>query len=149
MSTSIELPFGTALVGQVENAFGAILEQQLSGTGLSAPQWITLTVAIRSGETVELGQLTRTVAGARKIRDAEARAYVEELAGAGLLAAPAERSGQITVTDAGRQLHARVQSAVVEVTNRLWGDLPADELTSAARVLNTVLARANDELHAA
>ncbi len=149
MSTSTEFPFGTALVGQVENAFGAILERQLSGTGLSAPQWITLTVAIRSGGTLERDQLTRRVAGARKVGDAEARACVDELTAAGLVAVPADRPAEITVTDAGRQLHAGVESAVIEITNRLWGDLPADELTSAARVLNTVLARANDELHAA
>jgi hypothetical protein len=35
---------------------------------------------------------------------------------------------------------------VGEITGRLWGDLPAEELDVAARVLSTVLKRATAEL---
>lgn len=40
----------------------------------------------------------------------------------------------------------RVQAAVVEITARLWGDLPRDDLATAGRVLGIVLSRANAEL---
>ena len=53
------------------------------------------------------------------------------------------------VTKAGQQLQTRIRTAVGEITERLWGDLPAEELTTAGRVLSTILARANEELASA
>jgi hypothetical protein len=53
---------------------------------------------------------------------------------------------QVVVTDEGRELHSRIHAAVSEITDRLWGDLPEEDLTRAAHVLGTVLVRANDEL---
>ncbi len=52
----------------------------------------------------------------------------------------------MTVTDAGRELQGRIRSTVAEITERMWGDLPAEDLEAAGRVLTTVLKRANDEL---
>ena len=46
----------------------------------------------------------------------------------------------------GRQLHGRVRTAVADIAQRLRGDLAAEDLATAARVLSTVLARANQEL---
>jgi hypothetical protein len=43
-------------------------------------------------------------------------------------------------------LHAQIRGAATEITARLWGDLPADDLDAAGRVLATVLDRANAEL---
>jgi hypothetical protein len=42
-----------------------------------------------------------------------------------------------------------VRTAVTQITERLWGDVPAEDLATAGRVLSTVLARANAELAAA
>ena len=39
------------------------------------------------------------------------------------------------VTDARRQLHGRIRAQVSEITERLWGDLPADNLATAGCVL--------------
>jgi hypothetical protein len=52
----------------------------------------------------------------------------------------------VTLTDAGRQLHGEVNTAVAGVTQRLWGDLAVEDLATAGRVLSTVLARAKQEL---
>jgi hypothetical protein len=77
---------------------------------------------------------------------AEAQARIDELAAA-QLRDPAEGDGSLAgVTDAGTQLHGRIRTAVVEITQRLWSDLPADDLGTAGRVLGTVLDRANAEL---
>jgi hypothetical protein len=138
--------FSTALVGQTETAFGAILDRQLAGTGLGTPQWIALTLAIVGGQSVERDQLVERIASARKVSESEARAYISELAAAQLLRLPDHEPGPVTVTDAGRQLHSRISSAVADITQRLWGDLTAEDLTTAGRVLSTVLARANQEL---
>jgi hypothetical protein len=86
------------------------------------------------------------VAGALKISHAEAQARISELAAAQLLDAPDGERGPVQVTDAGRQLHGRIRAAIAEITGRLWGDLPAEDLATAGRVLSIVTARANAQL---
>jgi DNA-binding MarR family transcriptional regulator len=54
----------------------------------------------------------------------------------------------VRLTDAGRQLYARVREGVAEVTAQMWGDLPDEDLATAGRVLGIVLERANAELAA-
>ena len=138
--------FGTQLIGQTEKALNAILDQQLAGTGVTEAQWVTLTIAVMSGGTMAPDQLVSHVAGALQISNAEARARIEELAVTQLLEPPKDDSSPVGVTDAGSHLHGRIRSGVAEITQRLWGDLPPDDLAAAARVLSTVLHRANDEL---
>jgi len=65
---------------------------------------------------------------------------------AGLLAAADGQTDAVRVTDAGQQFFTRVRAATNEVTQRLWGDLPTEDLATAGRVLSTVLARANQEM---
>jgi hypothetical protein len=136
--------FGTQTLGETEKALGGILRQQLSGTGLTEPLWVTLTIALAgtAGGPVDRDELAGRVAGVFKVADAEAQDHLAELAAAGLLADGAE----VTVTDAGRRLHARIRAEVAPITERLWGDLPAEDLATAARVLSTILERANAEL---
>lgn len=137
--------FGTPVLGQTENALNAILNRQLAGTGLTEPQWVTLTVA--SGGTVDRDQLVGQVAGALKISEDQAQAHIAELAAAELVQAP-DGGSPVKLTDAGQQLHGQIRTAVTQITQRLWGDLPAEDLATAGRVLSTVLARANAELAA-
>lgn len=138
--------FGTQIIGQTENALNAILDRQLAGTGLSEPQWVTLTIAVMSAESVDRARFISRVAGALKITDAEAQAQIDSLAAAQTLEVPESDGSPVSVTEAGRQLHARIRTAVAEITQRLWGDLPADDLATAGRVLGIVLERANAEL---
>jgi DNA-binding MarR family transcriptional regulator len=145
MSTSPS--FGTPVIGQTEKALQAILDRQLAGTGLTAPQWVTLTVA--SGGTVDRDQLVDRVAGALKVSEAEAQTHVSELAAAKLLQDPDGEASPVMLTEAGQRLHAQIRTAISQITQRLWGDLPAADLDAAGRVLSTVLARANAELAAA
>lgn len=144
MSTTTE--FGTQLIGRTEKALNAILERQLAGTGLTEAQWVTLTLAVRSGGTIDRTVFVTRVAGALKITGAEAQARIGELVGAQLLELPREDGTPVTATDQGRQLHARISTNVAAITQRLWGDLAAADLAIAARILGTVLERANAEL---
>jgi DNA-binding MarR family transcriptional regulator len=144
MSTSPT--FSTQLIGQTEKTLNAILGRLLAGTGLTEPQWVTLTLAVRSSGTADLIAFARRLADALKISDADARARIDELAAAGLLVVPDVAGSPVRVTDAGSQLHRRIRSAVVEITERMWGDVPPDDLAAAGRVLATVLERANAEL---
>jgi hypothetical protein len=110
------MSFGTQIIGQTENALNAILDRELDGTGLTEPQWVTLSIAVASGGSVESAALANRVATALKISDAQARKRIDELAAAGLLTAgtgaPAAR-----VTNAGNQLHGRVRAAITDITD--------------------------------
>jgi DNA-binding MarR family transcriptional regulator len=138
--------FSAQLLGQTEKAANAILDRLLAGPGLSEPQWITLAITAMSDGTLDRDQLIHHVAGALKVGDAEAQARVTELAVAELLHVSEDERAPVKLTDAGRQLHTRIRAEVTQITERLWGDLPAEDLATAGRILSTVLARANAEL---
>jgi len=146
---SITPTFGTPVIGQTEKALNAILHRQLAGTGLTEPQWVTLTLTVTSGGAIDRDQLVSRVAGALKVSEADAQAHVTELAAAQLLHAREGEGSPVKVTDAGQELHGQIRTAVTEITQRLWGDLPAEDLATAGRVLSTILERANAELTAA
>jgi hypothetical protein len=141
--------FGAQILGQTEKALNAILDRQLAGTGLTEPDWITLTLTAASGGTLGRDQLESRVAGALKVSPAMAQARIAALADAQLLQTGGGDEPQVTLTDAGRRLHGQIRGAVTEITERMWGDLPAGDLVTAGRVLSVVLARANAELGAA
>ena len=141
-------PFSTQVIGQAEKTLNAILQRQLAGTGLTEPQWITLTLTAASGGSIDRGQLAGRVGGALKVSEPDAQARIRELAAAQLLEAPADEESPVRLTDAGRQLFGRIRAAVTEITERLWGDLPAEDLATAGRVLSIVAERANAELAA-
>jgi hypothetical protein len=128
MSTTTPV-FGAQILGQTEKALNAILDRQLAGTGLTEPDWITLTLTAASGGTLGRDQLASQVARALKVTPATAQARIAGLADA--------------------QLHGQIRGAVTKITERMWGDLPAADLVTAGRVLSVVLARANAELGAA
>jgi DNA-binding MarR family transcriptional regulator len=138
--------FGTQLIGQTEKTLNAILDRELAGTNLTEPQWVALTLAVMSGDAIDGNQFLTSVSAALKVSRPEAQARLAELVDAQLLDPPTSDASPVNVTDAGRRLHARIRHAVTEITERLWGDLPADDLAAAGRVLGTVLERANVEL---
>jgi hypothetical protein len=70
MSTSPT--FSTQLIGQTEKALNAILDHQLAGPGLTEPQWVTLTIAVMSGGTIDRTAFTSRVADALKISGSDA-----------------------------------------------------------------------------
>jgi DNA-binding MarR family transcriptional regulator len=139
--------FTTQLLGQTEKAANAILERLLAEPGLTESQWVTLAVTAMTTGTLDHAELTRRVADTLKVDDPEAQARIAELAGLGLVHVP-DDDAPVTLTDAGQRLHAEIRAATSQITQRLWGDLPAHDLTTAGRVLTTVLTRANAELAA-
>ncbi|HWF73839.1 MAG TPA: hypothetical protein VG186_10875 [Solirubrobacteraceae bacterium] len=135
-------PFTPQTIGETEKALNAILDRLLAGTGLSEPQWVALAVTAAAAGSAPSDVLAGRLAGALKVSDAEARARIGELAAARLVTEPEP----VTLTEAGQALHARIRAATAETTERLWGDLPQEDLATTGRVLATVLARANAEL---
>jgi hypothetical protein len=78
-----------------------------------------------------------------KVDPTEATARISELATAQLLDVPDDDHVPVTLTPIGEEVFAQIRSRTAQITERLWGDLPAEDLATAGRVLSTVLARAN------
>lgn len=86
------------------------------------------------------GRLT----GALKIEESVARATVEEMTADDLLAEPG--AGQVSLTDAGRELFDSIRTAGNAIAARLYAGIPAEDLAAAGRVLTLVTERADAEL---
>lgn len=138
--------FSAQLLGQTEKAANAILGRLLVRPGLTEPQWVTLSITAMSGGTLGRDQLAQRVAEALKVSETEAQARMAELATARLLRFPDNDRAQVKLTEAGEQLYAQIRAATTQITQRLWGDLPVEDLATAGCVLSIVLARANAEL---
>jgi DNA-binding MarR family transcriptional regulator len=136
-------PFGAQLIGQTEKTMNAILDRILAGR-VSEPQWVAL-VLIAGGGTAGREQVTARVAHALKENQEAASARIGQLAAKGLVQTAPEPGSAVALTQAGRQLLRGVQKQTAEITERLWGDLPAADLEVAGRVLRTVLGRAEAE----
>jgi hypothetical protein len=135
--------FTPALLGQTEKTLNAILARLLAGTGVSEPMWVTLTLAVTAGETIDREAFIGRVARALRVEGTEAAELVGELLAAGLIEAAGTQVGP---SEAGLALHTSVRRKVAEITEQLWGDLPATDLATAARVLTTIRGRAEAEL---
>jgi hypothetical protein len=133
------------VIGQAEKTMNAILDRQLTGTGLTEPQWVILTLAVTGGGTAEPDKFTRIVADALKISETVARTRVGDMVTAQQLQITGEPPA-VTATAAARQLHNRISAANTQIVQRLWGDLPAADLATAGRVLAVITERANAEL---
>jgi hypothetical protein len=138
--------FNAQLLGQTEKAANAILDRLLAEPRLSEPQWVTLSITAASGGTLGLDELIERVAGALKVSDDVAQERITELAAQRLLHVPGGDHASITLTDGGQRIYDQIRAAVTDITQRLWGDLPVEDLATAGRILDTVLARANAEL---
>jgi DNA-binding MarR family transcriptional regulator len=142
MMADTNVPF-QRLVGQTEKTLNAILDKVLAGT-VSERQWVALVVIAGGGPTGDhaLAQVARVL----KTDQRGAADHIAALAALGLVATGP--SGTVVTAD-GQRLIDRVQAQVGEITQRLWGDIPAADMAVVRRVLGTVLERAEAELSAA
>jgi DNA-binding MarR family transcriptional regulator len=132
----------TQVIGQAESALGAILSPLLARAGTTFDQWLVLTVTAASGSAVDRDQLIARIATARKIDARQVETALAELAGAGLVL----DQPRIILTEAGQARYDGIRAALDDVTARLFGDFPPEDLATAGRVLSIITARANAEL---
>jgi hypothetical protein len=123
------------VIGQAERATRAVLDRLLDRLGTPFEQWVALNLTATSGPLT-----AAELAGRLRIPLAPAAAALAALAADGLLAADG------TLTAAGRDRHGRITEGLTEITDRLYGDLPAGDLAVAGRVLTLITARASAEL---
>ena len=134
------------VIGQAEKTLNAILDRLLAGPGLTEAQWIALTLTAAGGGATGRGQLVAQVAHGLKVGEAQAREHLASLAAAQLVADSGDDAEPVRLTAAGTEVFGQIRAAVTEVIQRLWGDLPAQDLATAGRVLSIITERADAEL---
>jgi len=134
------------VIGQAESALGAILNPLLARTGTTFNQWLVLTVSAASGAAIDRDQLLTRITGARKIDDSAVLTAIAELTSAELVQALPGEGSRIGLTETGQARYRSIRTALDEVVSRLFGDLPAEDLATAGRVLTIITERANAEL---
>jgi hypothetical protein len=134
------------IIGQAEKTLNAILFRLLAGPGLTEAQWITLTLNAAGGGTTSRGQLVAQVAHGLKVSEARAREHLASLVAAQLVQDPGDDAGPVRFTAAGTGVFGQLRGAVTEITQQLWSGLPAEDLTTAGRVLSIITERASAEL---
>ncbi|MBV6699168.1 winged helix DNA-binding protein [Kitasatospora aureofaciens] len=137
------------IIGQAHYATRAVLERLLARTDTSFQQSVALNAIAGNGAAMDRGQLIARMTATLKLDDSTALATIAELTASHLIEHLPDEDNHLLLTDAGRALNRDIRTAVDELTARLYGDLPADDLAAAARVLTLVTARANAELASA
>jgi hypothetical protein len=135
------------IIGQAENALRAILNRALArtGGGITYQHWVALNLTAAGGGAIASDQLVGRLTSAVKIDDAAARAVIAELTAARLLQ---DQEPRIGLTDTGQARYRQIRTDLDQTTARLFGDLSADDLAIAGRVLTVITDRANAELAA-
>ena len=129
------------VLGQAERATRAVLDRMLERHGLGFHEWVAVNrTATTEGGAVHKAALVGQLGQGLKIDEVAARAAVGSAIEAGVLA---EDGDTISLTGAGRTEYDRISGAIAHVTARLYGDLPAEDLATAGRVLTIVTERAN------
>ncbi|MFC4017422.1 hypothetical protein ACFOW4_05620 [Micromonospora sp. GCM10011542] len=143
------------VIGRAHYATRALLERAVAPLGVDFPQVAALNVL--ADGAVDRARLVRGMTSTLKIDDSAAHAVLARLVAADLATASdagnqvagpvaAGERPQVRLTEAGRAVQGRIRDAVATLTARLYADIPADEMGTAARVLNLVTQRADAEL---
>jgi hypothetical protein len=133
------------IVGQAENAHGAIMDLVLAGTGLNRDRWVTLSLITFADGVIEADTLIARMIDALKISSGTARGAIVSLETAGFVALD---GGRVTITEAGRIVVAAVRGKTGPIVARAYSSVPVEDLELAARVLVEITAGLNRELAA-
>ncbi|MBX7551211.1 MarR family transcriptional regulator [Streptomyces sp. tea 10] len=123
----------------------SVLEHVLARYGATFQQQVALRAAITTETPQTSDDLITQVQGSLKADPADIRATLDELLAKQLLVAD---GAHLRPTDAGRELLAATGAETAPISARIWGGIPAEDLTAAGRVLALVTERANAELAA-
>ncbi|WP_328667445.1 hypothetical protein OG905_10400 [Streptomyces sp. NBC_00322] len=135
------------VIGQAHYATRAVLDGLLAREGITFHQVVALNAtAGGGGDAVERDGLVGRMTSTLKIDESAVLATIAELTGSGLLEALPGEVARVALTEMGRALQSRIKAGTAKITERLYGDLPDEDLRTAGRVLTLVTARANADL---
>jgi hypothetical protein len=122
------------------------MDRVLDRIGGTFHQWVALTLTTAAGGTIDRDQLLSRMTSALKVDHATAQTAIAELTATKLLADQPGEAARVGLTDTGQARHRQLRTAIDQLTARLYGDLPAEDLATAGRVLGVLTTRANAEL---
>lgn len=133
------------VIGRAHYATRAVLEGVLSTTGTTFRESVALNATMDGGGRVERHALVERMTSTLKIDATVAETVLAGLIAQGLLEITVEPGApaRLAVTARGSDLHRAHGAALTEITDRLYADLPAEDLAAAGRILTEVTARAN------
>jgi hypothetical protein len=130
-------------IGQAEKATRAVLDRLLAETGTEFVEWVIVNVLATNRSRMDREDLLGRVVSGLKIAAQPVRTGIGALANRGLLATTDDH---LALTSDGEALYGRLRAGIDQITQRLYGDIPASDLYTAQHVLATVTQRANAEL---
>ncbi len=133
-----------SIVGQAEKAHAAILKRAISGTTLDEQQWITLNVVLASSAGIDSTELVARVASSAKFDPTDVEAAIAALTDAKLVEELPGSSGNVIVTETGRALVERLRGQIGPLVARAYGNIPPEDLATAARVLTEITVKLSE-----
>jgi DNA-binding MarR family transcriptional regulator len=134
-------------IGRAHHATRAVLERRLAATGTPFEAWIVLNIVGDNGPEIEVDDVVRRVVLGLKITETAVQQILSGLLGQGLISRTTSGpSPRVALTEVGTARFDDIRGSIAQITERLYGGLPAEDLAVAHRLLVTVTERANAEL---
>ncbi len=143
MTTQTTHTLTPQIIGQAENAHKPLMDRVLAPTGTTFPQWVAMKLTQVAGGASERAQLVVRITGALKVDGPVAQSAIAELTTAGLMSTG--DGSTVALTPAGKARQHELQAAIDQTVARVYRDIPAEDLATAARVLTQITAQANAE----
>ncbi|HYU66333.1 MAG TPA: hypothetical protein VEK09_06235, partial [Jatrophihabitantaceae bacterium] len=96
-----------------------------------------------AGPVMPQDALVQRMTGRLKFGAEPVLATLDELEVARLVTRADDAEPAVELTADGIALHRRIRAGIDQITERLYGDLPQDDLVTTGRILATVTQRAN------
>lgn len=130
-------------IGEAAEATNAVLETLLAEVRTSFLSWVALNVLSSAGPVMPQDALVQRMTRGLKVGAEPVLMTLDELEVARLVTRSDDAEASVELTADGTGLHRRIRAGVDRITERLYGDLPQDDLATTGRVLATVTQRAN------
>jgi hypothetical protein len=127
------------IIGMAHYATRAVLDRVLRSLDMTFEQSVVLNVVASADAPIAPEDVVSRVAHGLKVGADVATAALDGLVAAGLLSIDLA----VALTDDGAERQRSIRAEIETITAALYGDLPAEELATAGRVLTTVTARAD------
>jgi len=133
-------------IGEAEHALRAILDRYLDAATMTFAQWTTLAVISRSPAPMPEEPLLQQIASGLAADRSVALAALDGLITRELVARSADAYPTVALTGTGTAQFQALRQYVGQATQRIYGDLPAEDLAVAGRILDTIAQRARADL---
>ncbi|HKA83687.1 MAG TPA: MarR family winged helix-turn-helix transcriptional regulator [Acidimicrobiales bacterium] len=132
-------------IGQAERATRALLDRVLAQVQTTFHQSVVLNLTANAPAPPEVDALVTRMAQGLKVDRSTARTAIDELVAGGLVD-PSGDPATLALTPEGAARFATIRRGIDQIAERLYGDLPSDDLATTHRILAIVTERANAEL---